>query len=71
MRWTEEGRDDSARAGRLRTAHGEVETPNFMPVATYGAVRGVSPEQLRAIGAQILLSNTLHLHERPGEGVVE
>ena len=70
MSWTAEARDGAARAGHLHTAHGAVETPNFMPVATYGAVRGVSPTQLREIGAQILLSNTLHLHERPGEGAV-
>src|SRR4029450_9580042 len=41
-----------------------------MPVATYGAVRGVSPEELAAAGAQVLLANTYHLHERPGEDVV-
>jgi queuine tRNA-ribosyltransferase len=66
-----DAQDGDARAGRLHTAHGVVETPNFMPVATFGAVRGVAPDELRAIGAQILLSNTLHLHERPGEAVVE
>jgi queuine tRNA-ribosyltransferase len=63
-------RDGGARAGRLSTPHGEVETPAFMPVATYGAVRGVGPEDLAQLGAQILLANTYHLHERPGEGVV-
>ena len=63
-------RDGDARCGRLATAHGEVETPTFMPVATYGAVRGVSPEELLALGAQVLLANTYHLHERPGEAVV-
>ena len=41
-----------------------------MPVATYGAVRGVAPDELAAAGAQILLANTYHLHERPGEEVV-
>jgi queuine tRNA-ribosyltransferase len=64
------GRDEAARSGRLTTPHGVVETPAFMPVATYGAVRGVSPEELREAGAQIVLANTYHLHERPGEGVV-
>jgi queuine tRNA-ribosyltransferase len=66
-----DARDGSARTGRLQTAHGVIDTPNFMPVATFGAVRGVAPDELRSIGAQILLSNTLHLHERPGEEVVE
>jgi queuine tRNA-ribosyltransferase len=62
--------DGAARAGLLSTPHGAIETPAFMPVATYGAVRGVHPEELRAAGAQILLANTYHLHERPGEAVV-
>ena len=65
-----EARDGSARAGRLHTPHGSVETPAFMPVATYGAVRGIDPGELRAAGAQIVLANTYHLHERPGEQVV-
>jgi queuine tRNA-ribosyltransferase len=63
--------DGGARSGRLTTPHGVVETPAFMPVATYGAVRGVSPEELLAAGAQILLANTYHLYERPGDEVVE
>lgn len=63
-------RDGEARAGRLSTPHGVVETPAFMPVATFGAVRGVGPDDLAHLGAQILLSNTYHLHERPGEDVI-
>jgi len=63
-------RDGAARAGRLRLRSGLVDTPNFMPVATFGAVRGLSARDLRELGAQILLSNTYHLHERPGEDVV-
>ncbi len=51
-------RDGSARVGELATAHGAIETPAFMPVATYGAVSGVSADVLRAAGAQILLENT-------------
>jgi len=62
--------DAGARAGRLRTPHGSVDTPAFMPVATLGAVRSVGADDLAALGAQILLANTYHLHERPGEGVV-
>jgi queuine tRNA-ribosyltransferase len=63
-------RDGAARAGRLATPHGAVATPAFMPVATSGAVRGIEPATLRAVGASILLANTFHLHERPGEAVV-
>ena len=62
--------DGDARCARLTTPHGVVETPAFMPVATYGAVRGVAPEELLAAGAQILLANTYHLWERPGDEVV-
>jgi len=62
--------DGGARTARLTTPHGVVETPAFMPVATYGAVRGVSPDELLAAGAQIVLANTYHLHERPGDEVV-
>ncbi|MEE2663683.1 MAG: tRNA guanosine(34) transglycosylase Tgt [Myxococcota bacterium] len=62
--------EGAARSGRLATPHGEIATPAFMSVATYGAVRGVGPDELRAIGAQILLANTYHLHERPGESVI-
>ena len=64
-------RDGQARVGQLHTANGVVDTPAFMPVATFGAVRGLSPEELRDAGAQILLANTYHLHERPGEAVIE
>jgi queuine tRNA-ribosyltransferase len=63
--------DGLARRARITTPHGEIETPTFMPVATFGAVRGISPEELSAAGAQILLSNTYHLHERPGEETIE
>ena len=63
--------EGTARSGRLTTPHGEIATPAFMSVATYGAVRGVGPDDLRSLGAQILLANTYHLHERPGESVVE
>jgi queuine tRNA-ribosyltransferase len=63
-------RDGAARAGILETPHGAVQTPVFLPVATYGAVRGVAAEELHALGATMLLANTYHLHERPGEDVV-
>ena len=63
-------RDGLARRGRLSTPHGSAETPTFMPVATFGAVRGISAAELAEAGAEILLSNTYHLHERPGEETV-
>jgi len=68
-----EGRDPSChgRAGRLRLAHGEVETPVFMPVGTQGTVKTMSQEDLRQIGAQIILSNAYHLYLRPGTEVLE
>src|SRR5438477_130375 len=61
----------SARAGVLRTAHGEVKTPAFMPVATKGSVKTVSPAELRAIGTEAIISNALHLYMRPGEKNLE
>src|SRR5437763_14195817 len=62
--------DGAARAGVLRTAHGEVPTPAFMPVGTKATVKTVDPDELRALGTTILLGNTYHLHFRPGEDVV-
>jgi queuine tRNA-ribosyltransferase len=56
----------SARAGKLITPHGEVETPVFMPVGTLGSVKGVSQDVLEQLGVQILLGNTYHLYLRPG-----
>jgi queuine tRNA-ribosyltransferase len=54
------------RTGTLRTPHGDVATPAFMPVGTFGAVRGITPDQLEAAGVEILLSNSYHLALRPG-----
>ena len=62
--------DGAARMGRLTTPHGAVETPAFMPVATQGTVKSLSPADLRAAGAQIVLANTYHLFLRPGHEVV-
>ena len=62
--------DGAARAGVLRTAHGEVRTPAFMPVGTKGTVKGLDPAELRALGAEIVLGNTYHLHFRPGDEVI-
>jgi len=55
-----------ARRGRLRTAHGLIDTPAFMPVGTQGSVKGVSPRELRELNGQIILGNTYHLFVRPG-----
>ena len=63
--------DGAARRGRLTLNHGTVDTPAFMPVGTYGTVKGISPQDLRDIGAQICLGNTFHLWLRPGLEVIE
>ena len=60
-----------ARRGRLHTPHGVIETPIFMPVGTQASVKTMSPDELKACGAQIILSNTYHLHLRPGEALVK
>ena len=59
-----------ARRGRLHTPHGVIETPVFMPVGTQATVKTMTPEELKDCGAQIILSNTYHLHLRPGEELV-
>src|ERR1700721_4742194 len=65
-----EARAGSARAGRLITPHGEVETPVFMPVGTVASVKGVPQDVLEELGVQILLGNTYHLYLRPGVDTV-
>ena len=60
-----------ARRGRLHTPHGVIETPVFMPVGTQASVKTMTPEELKDCDAQIILSNTYHLHLRPGEALVE
>jgi queuine tRNA-ribosyltransferase len=62
--------DGAARLGRMRTAHGSVDTPAFMPVATQGSVKSLAPSDLTAAGAQIVLANTYHLLLRPGHELV-
>ncbi len=59
-----------ARRGRLTFARGAVETPTFMPVGTYGTVKAMNPEELEALGAQIILGNTFHLMLRPGVEII-
>jgi len=62
--------DGAARTGTLRTAHGELRTPAFMPVGTKATVKAVDPLELRELGAEILLCNTYHLHFRPGAELI-
>ena len=64
-------RDGSARRGEISTLHGKIQTPSFMPVGTYGAVKSLSPLNLTELGAQIILSNTYHLMERPGAEIIK
>src|SRR3989344_2764453 len=59
------------RRGTIQTMHGQIETPVFFPVATGGAMRGITLEDLRSLQSQVLLCNTYHLHLQPGENVVE
>jgi queuine tRNA-ribosyltransferase len=70
MNFQVSARDGQARRGALELAHGRVDTPAFMPVGTYGSVKAVSPEELAALGAQIVLGNTFHLWLRPGLEVI-
>src|SRR6267143_6316155 len=64
-------RHSKARRGCLTTAHGAIDTPAFIPVGTQGSVKGVSPRELRALDAQIILGNTYHLFVRPGLDVIK
>jgi queuine tRNA-ribosyltransferase len=72
VRFTPLARDagSAARAGRLETLHGALETPAFMPVGTQATVKGLTPDQLRATGSRMILANTYHLALRPGEETV-
>jgi len=66
-----EDRETKARAGRIITAHGEIETPIFMPVGTIGAVKAMDSRDMEEMGAQIILGNTYHLFVRPGLDIIE
>jgi queuine tRNA-ribosyltransferase len=70
LRFRLEGTSGDARAGAVATPHGVFHTPAFMTVGTHGAVKALTPDQLRAAGAEVVLSNTYHLALRPGEGLV-
>jgi queuine tRNA-ribosyltransferase len=70
MSFTVTATDGPARAGLLRTAHGDVPTPAFMPVGTKATVKTLDPDELHALGARIVLGNTYHLHFRPGDELI-
>ncbi|ABM62463.1 tRNA-guanine transglycosylase [Halorhodospira halophila SL1] len=70
LRFERMATDGAARRGRLHLPRGTIETPAFMPVGTYGTVKGLTPEELRELGAEIILGNTFHLWLRPGTEVV-
>jgi len=70
VRFTLLSTDGPARRGRLDTPHGPVETPVFMPVGTQGTVKGLTPDHIKAVGAQIILGNTYHLALRPGDELI-
>lgn len=63
--------DGKARLGEIHTAHGVIRTPAFMPVGTAATVKGMRPEEVKALGADIILGNTYHLFLRPGHGLIE
>ncbi len=71
MRFQVLAHDNAARRGMLHFERGTVDTPAFMPVGTYGTVKAMTPEELREVGAQIVLGNTFHLMLRPGTDVIE
>jgi queuine tRNA-ribosyltransferase len=71
FRFALEARSGQARAGSFSTPHGSIHTPAFMPVGTHGAVKAMTPEQVRATGTEVVLANTYHLAVRPGEALVE
>ena len=62
--------DDKARAGKIETPRGLIHTPIFMPVGTLGTVKAMTPEELKDIGAEIILGNTYHLHLRPSDTLI-
>src|SRR3954469_12195418 len=66
----EKAKNSQARLGELHTPHGTIKTPAFVPVGTLASVKGITPQMLHEMGAQIVLSNTYHLHLRPGEDTI-
>ncbi len=70
MKFSIKNFDDKARTGVIETSRGTIQTPAFMPVGTQGTVKAMSPEELKGIGAEIILSNTYHLYLRPGHEII-
>jgi queuine tRNA-ribosyltransferase len=70
VKFTLKNFDDKARTGLIETSRGQIHTPAFMPVGTQGTVKAMSPEELKEIGAEIILSNTYHLYLRPGHEII-
>ena len=66
-----EDKNSGARRGIVHTPHGDIQTPVFMPVGTQATVKSMTPEEVKDLGAQIILSNTYHLYLRPGEKIVK
>ncbi|MEL0008135.1 MAG: tRNA-guanine transglycosylase, partial [Luminiphilus sp.] len=71
MKFTVSQRDGLARRGEIELPRGRIQTPAFMPVGTYGTVKGMLPRDIREIGAEIILGNTFHLWLRPGTEVIK
>ncbi|CAA6828426.1 MAG: tRNA-guanine transglycosylase (EC [uncultured Thiotrichaceae bacterium] len=71
MKFTLSGQSNNARRGQLQFERGTIETPAFMPVGTYGTIKGMTPEELKEMGAEIVLGNTFHLMLRPGTEVIK
>ena len=70
MEFQRKATDGGARLGQLRLPRGSIETPCFMPVGTYGTVKAMTPEELRSLGAEIVLGNTFHLMQKPGTEII-
>src|SRR3989344_1871065 len=68
---TSKDKNSKARAGVIKTPHGDIETPSFVPVGTQATVKAVSPRDLKEMGVQVVLANTYHLHLRPGEDLIK
>ena len=71
IKFTVEAKNKNSRAGVLKTPHGEINTPIFMPVCTRGTVKSLTNEDLKKIGSEIILGNTYHLHLRPGDKLIK
>ncbi|MCC6346709.1 MAG: tRNA-guanine transglycosylase, partial [Nitrospirales bacterium] len=70
MRFSLRSVQDTCRTGVIGTSRGDIHTPAFMPVGTQGTVKAMSSEELKEMGAEIILSNTYHLYLRPGHGII-